>query len=118
MMIELDIKNFIDENLDYPAYMELPPNPPDKFFVIEKVGGGQDEHIDTASITIQTYAPSMFLAASIAEELNDAMLNDFILLSNISKVELNSSYNYPDTRVKKYRYQSLFDIYYYGGSST
>ena len=117
-MIELDIKNFIDENLDYPAYMELPTNPPDIFFIIEKVGGSQDTHIDNAMVTIQTYAPSMYLAASITETLKDSMLNDFILLSNISKVELNSSYNYPDTRVKKYRYQSLFEIYYYGGNET
>lgn len=117
-MIELDIKNFIDDNLDYPAYMELPSNSPDTFYIIEKVGGSQDEHIDSATVAIQTYASSMYQAASLAESLIDSMLNDFVLLSNISKVELNSSYNYPDTRVKKYRYQSLFDIYYYGGSST
>lgn len=117
-MIELDIRNFINSSLDYPAYMELPSNPPDIFFIIEKVGGGQDEHIDTATIAIQTYAASMYLAASTAESLIDSMLNDFILLSNVAKVELNSSYNYPDTKVKKYRYQSLFEIYYYGGNET
>ena len=115
-MIELDIKNFIDENFNYPAYMELPSNAPDHFFIIEKVGGSQDEHIDNAMVAIQSYAPSMYEAAMLAENMKDSMINDFILLENITKVELNSSYNYPDTRVKKYRYQSLFEIYYYGGN--
>ena len=115
-MIELDVKNFIDENLDYKAYMERPTKYTDAFFVIEKISGGRTEHLDTARVTIQTYAPSMYLAASICEKLNDAMLNDFIVLPNITSVELISTYNYPDTATKNYRYQSLFEIYYYGGN--
>ena len=115
-MIEIDIKKFIDENLDYTAYMEKPNTSNDTYFVIDKVGGGQFEHINNASVAIQTYAPSKYQAALVCEMLNEAIINDFITQPNISKVELNSSYPFPDTAEKKYRYQSLFDIYYYGGN--
>jgi len=117
-MIELDIKKFIDDEFDYPAFMERPEKAIDTFFVIEKISGSRDEQIDFARVAVQTYAPSMFLAASLCEQLNDAMLNYFIALPNITKVELNSSYNYTDTTTKKYRYQSIFEIYYYGGNDT
>lgn len=116
-MIELDIKKFIDDEFDYPAFMERPEKAIDTFFVIEKISGSRDEQIDFARVAVQTYAPSMFLAASLCEQLNDAMLNYFIALPNITKVELNSSYNYTDTTTKKYRYQSIFEIYYYGGNA-
>lgn len=116
-MIELVIKKFIDDEFDYPAFMERPEKAIDTFFVIEKISGSRDEQIDFARVAVQTYAPSMFLAASLCEQLNDAMLNYFIALPNITKVELNSSYNYTDTTTKKYRYQSIFEIYYYGGNA-
>lgn len=115
-MIEVDIKKFIDNNLDYPALMEKPGNLTGSCYVIEKLGGGQDEHIDTATVAVQTYAPSLYGAASASETMINAMLNDFVALPNISKVELNSSYNYPDTQTKHYRYQAVFEIYYYGGN--
>ena len=115
-MIELDVKKFIDSNMDFPAYMERPQTSKDTYFVIEKISGSRDEQLDSATVAIQTYAPSMYLAASTCEALNDAILNDFVVLPNISSVELNSSYNYPDTKTKSYRYQSLFEIFYYGGN--
>ena len=115
-MIEVDIKKFIDDNLDYPAYMELPGNLTGSCYIIEKLGGGRDEYIDTATVAIQTYAPSMYMAASASETMINAMLTDFEALPNITKVELNSSYNYPDTKIKYYRYQAVFDIHYYGGN--
>lgn len=114
-MIELIVKKFIDDNLDYSVYMEKPGSITEPCFVIEKLGGSQDEHIDTATIAVQTYAPSMYLAASTSETMINAMLNDFIALPEIAKVELNSSYNFPDTTTKHYRYQAIFEIYYYGG---
>lgn len=117
-MIEVDVKKFIDDNFDYPALMERPNNGTGVYFVIEKVGGSRNEHIDSAMITVQTFAPSLYQAASVCEALNEAMLNDFIVLPNISSIELNSSYNYTDTKSKDYRYQSLFEIYYYGGNDT
>lgn len=114
-MIEVLLKNFIDQNLDYPAYMEVPNTPPDNFFVIEKVGGSREEQIDSAMVAIQTYAPSLYQTAQNCNVMIDSILNDFITCPEVSSVKLNSSYNYPDTATRRYRYQSLFEIYYYGG---
>lgn len=117
-MIETEIKNFIENNLPYHAYMEIPRETPDAFFIIEKLGGTRDEQIDAAVVAVQTYAPTMYKAAEISGTLINAMLNEFIAVPDITSVRLNSSYNYPDQRIEKYRYQSLFEIYYYGGNET
>lgn len=115
-MIEIDIRNFINDNLDYPAYLEKPTGSNNPYFVIEKVGGSEAEYIKVATVAIQIYAPSLYLAMSITEILNDAMLNDFVTLPNVSRVELNSTYNFTDTTTKQYRYQSIFEIFHYGGN--
>lgn len=114
-MIELDIKNFIDANLTHPAYMQK-PNSNGAFFVIEKIGESQEEHIRYATVAIQSYGSSLYESAQIADTLNDAMIYDFVSLPNVVKVKLNSSYNFPDTEEKRFRYQSVFDITYYGGN--
>lgn len=114
-MIEVDVKNFIDNNLPYHSYVQKPPEINEPCFVIEKLGGSRNEHIDTATMAIQTYAPTPYQAANTSEIMINAMLEEFIDLPNVAKIELNSSYNYPDTTIKNYRYQAVFEIYYYGG---
>lgn len=116
-MIELDIKKFIEDEFEYPAFMERPQTAIDTFFVIEKISGSRDEQIDFARVAVQTYAPSLYQAATLCDRLNDAMMTDFVALPNITNVKINSTYNYTDTTVKKYRYQTLFEIYYYGGNA-
>ena len=36
-----------------------------------------------------------------------------ITLNSISKIKLNSDYNFTDTETKEYRYQAVFDINHY-----
>ena len=116
-MIEVILKNFIDNNFDYPAYMEIPNGAPDIFFIIEKVGGSREDHIDSATVAVQTYAPSMYQAAKISNDMIDDILNHLTDCPEVTSVTLNSSYNYPNTSTKRYRYQALFEIYYYGGNT-
>lgn len=117
-MIETILKNFIDGNTDHTAYFEIPKNIPDTFFVIEKLSGSRDEQIDSAMMAVQTYSTSMYNTASLCETLNNTVLDKLADLPEITKVTLNSSYNHPDTAIKRYRYQSVFEIYYYGGNET
>lgn len=116
-MIEVTIKNFIEENLDYPAYMEIPTSsPPDIFFVIEKISGSREDLLYSSTLAIQTYAPSMYETALACEEMTNKILDSLTECPEVTGVELNSSYNHPDTSTKRYRYQSLFEIFYYGGN--
>lgn len=110
MMVETIILNYLSDRLAVRVCMEIPAeNPPQRFVLIEKVGGGERDMIQTATLAIQSYAESMYQAATLNEQVKTAM-RDAVTLDSISRCELNSDYNYTDTTKKKYRYQAVFDI--------
>lgn len=112
-MIEVTILNYLNENLEnITAYMERPANPPKSYVLIEKTGGGEENHIRHSTIAVKSIAESLFKAALLNEEVKDLM-SSAISLDDIAKVELNSDYNFTDTSTKQYRYQAVFDITHY-----
>lgn len=111
-MIEKVILDFLKDNLSVPAFMEEQNVKVDKFVLIEKVGGSEENFIKRANIAIQSIAPTLYEAASLNEELKE-VIKDIVYLDEISKVSLNSDYNYTDTSQKRYRYQAVFDLFYY-----
>lgn len=112
-MIEVIVYTFLKNELeDVPVYMEIPEIPPEQFVLIEKTGSGLENHIKSATFAIQSYADSMFEAASLNEVVKEKML-DIIGEKEITKVSLNSDYNFTDTATKKYRYQAVFDLKHY-----
>lgn len=115
-MIEITIRNFLESKLTVPVLMEIPKSPASQFVIIEKTGGGQTDHIDSAIMTIQSYGPSMEMAAELNDEVKKWMLDGMeglVTLDEIAKVSLNSDYNYTDTTSKRYRYQAVFEIVHY-----
>ncbi|MBQ1573065.1 MAG: hypothetical protein IIZ78_18190 [Clostridiales bacterium] len=112
-MIEKAIYDFLDENMSYPVFMEIPKSSPEKFYVIEKTGSSESNHISSSTFAIQSYATSLYEAADMNEDLKQVMLNDLIEEDIIASVQLNSDYNYTDTTTKRYRYQAVFDIVHY-----
>lgn len=54
----------------------------------------------------------MYEAAVLNEELKE-VIESMIELDEISKIKLNSDYNFTDTTTKEYRYQAVFDINHY-----
>lgn len=111
-MIEITILNYLNEQLDVSAYLEMPVNPPKRFVLIEKTGSGRKNKTESSTFAMQSYAESLFRAA----ELNDALkrvVENMVLLDDIVSVRLNSDYNFTDTETKKYRYQSVYDIKHY-----
>lgn len=114
-MIEIIVKDFLKKHLKRDVYLEYPLNRKDgDFILIEKTGGDVNNHLLSAVLAIQSYGDSMYKAAILNEMVKEAMsflAND----KRISAVKLNSDYNFTDTDMKKYRYQAVFDIYYYKG---
>lgn len=111
-MIEKIVLDWLDEAVDS-AYMEIPtPLPDTPFVVIEKTGSGRTNHIDSATIAVQSYAGSMLAAAQLNEAVKAAM-EDIVSLPEVSACRLNSDYNFTDTDLKRYRYQAVFDITHY-----
>ncbi|MDD3185912.1 MAG: hypothetical protein PHT76_11505 [Anaerostipes sp.] len=108
-MIEKIILDFLNLKLDVKVYLEIPNNPDEKYVIIEKTGSGESNHVKSATIAIQSYADSLYRAASLNEELKSTM-EKAVELEQISKCKINSDYNYTDTSSKKYRYQAVYDI--------
>lgn len=95
------------------AYMEIPEGggvmP---FVIIEKTGGSLDQHIRRATVVIQSYGASLYQAANLNTQII-ALMEDIVLLPEISACELNSDYNFTDTTKKEYRYQAVYDLVYF-----
>lgn len=113
-MVEKTILDYLSKSLDVPIKMERPENEPECYVLIEKTGSNTTNHIESATLAIQSYAASMYEAAVLNCRVKEAMKNS-AMLPEISRCDCNSDYNYTDTTKKKYRYQAVFDIVYLGG---
>lgn len=113
-MVEETIMNYLSKTLAVPVHMERPENEPISYVLIEKTGSNTTNHIESATLAIQSYAASMYEAAVLNCRVKEAMKNS-AMLPEISCCSCNSDYNYTDTTKKKYRYQAVFDIVYLGG---
>lgn len=111
-MIELVIKNYLDGHLSVPSFFERPEDPPGAYVLLEKTGSAKRNYLPSATFAFQSYAPSMYEAAVLNEEVKSAA-EGMIALDEISAVNLNSDYNFTDTTTKEYRYQAVFDINHY-----
>ncbi|MBS4750970.1 hypothetical protein KG091_07750 [Carnobacteriaceae bacterium zg-ZUI78] len=111
-MIELIVKEYLSLRLDVPSFFEREPHMPDKCIIIEKTSGSYKNKLKSATIAIQSYANTLYEAALLNENVKDVM-DKIIELDTISGVHLNSDYNFTDTEMKLYRYQAVFDIFYY-----
>lgn len=111
-MIEEVILNSLNEHLSVPVFLEKQAKMPTRYVLFEKTGSSERNQLGNATFAFQSYAESMYQAAKLNEELK-AAVKDMIGLNEISKVSLNSDYNFTDTETKKYRYQAVFDIGHY-----
>lgn len=91
--------------------MEMLEKPPPQFVLIEKTGSSTKNHIESATLALQSYAGSLYLAAELNEKVKKAMDN-IATLTDISKSKRNTDYNYTDTARKQYRYQAVYDLVY------
>ena len=111
-MIETTVLNYLEDALPVHSYMERPEDPEASFVVVSKAGSSVTNRISKANITIQSYATTLAEAAAL-NELVKAAMDEMVVLDSISKVELNSDYDYTDTSMKAYRYQAVYVITHY-----
>jgi len=111
-MIELIIKQHLDERLSVPSYFEKPKDKPKRYVIVDKTGSGKTNHLPTATVAFQSYAESKYQAILLNEEVK-SVVEDMIELDDIRGLDLNSDYNFTDITTKEYRYQAVFDIRYY-----
>ena len=111
-MIEKILHDYLDGALSAPVYPSIPEPMPGRFYVLEKTGGGLQNHISSAVFALQSYGQSTYDAAAMNLAGIKAMLSA-IAMDDVSDVKLNSDYNFTDTARKRPRYQAVFNITYF-----
>lgn len=110
-MIEKYIINYL-ATAGFDAFAETPPDPPNRYVIVQKISEYESDKIRYTTIAVQSIAETMDESAKLNDEVIDCMHN-IVAMSKYGKCKLSNSYPYNDTRQKKYRYQSMFDIVYY-----
>ena len=54
-MIEEKVREYLEDKLDIPVRMEEEPGLPEEYVLIEKTGSGEENHIASATLAIQSY---------------------------------------------------------------
>ena len=111
-MIELIVRKYLISKLDIPVVLEHQKNLPKRYVLLEKTSGKRNNYLNSSTIAIQSYAESLLEAAKLNEKIKNIMY-DLVAVDEVSRVDLNSDYNFTDPETKQYRYQAIFDINYY-----
>ena len=111
-MIEIIIKEHLGALLPVPVLLERPVTDAERFVLIEKVGSGIRERLDSSTFAFQSYAGSLYEVAGL-NLLVKAAVDRLIERPEIARVQLNSDYNFTDVTTKQYRYQAVYDINHY-----
>lgn len=95
------------------AFAEDPADPTQKpYYVIQKTAGSAPQYLRRATVAVQSYGETM-LGAAQANAVMIPVVLGMAEHSAVSRVELNSDYNFTDTEKKRPRYQAVFDFTYY-----
>ena len=111
-MIEVTIYNYLKDEMDVPVFLEQPDNAPESYIVLVKTSSNYENKLSSSTFAFQSYAPSLYGAAKLNDDLKKTMYN-IVVLDEIAFVRLNSDYNFTDTTTKRYRYQAVFDFKHY-----
>ena len=112
MTVEAFIILYLSGHLSVPVSGDVPATLPASFVTVERTGGGAENKISSATIAVQSWAPTRAEAADLNALVIQQMEN-ITEEPEISRCALDSSYNYTDISRKHPRYQAVFDIVHY-----
>lgn len=111
-MIEKIVQDFLADRLPVPVWMEIPPNPPERFVLLEKTGSYEEEGLHYATLAMQSYGKTLWNVLQLNQAVKNTM-EHLDELDSICRVELNNDYHFSDPATKRRRYQAVFDVVYY-----
>lgn len=119
-MIETIIRDYLEGALSgVPVFLEMPTVPdeelPTEFVLVERIAGSKTNQIDFASFALKSYSTQCLYNAAFLDGCVRRAMDEAVTLDSIASARLASNYNFTDTSTKRYRYQAVYDIYYYGG---
>lgn len=110
-MIAKTLLDYLDNTLDVPVVMEAPEQTTG-YVLIDQTGSSRTNHIISTTFAIQSYGSSLYNAMLLNDEVKDAMVG-FAELDEITRVELETDYNFTNTATKQYRWQAVYQITHY-----
>ena len=110
-MIVTDLLQYLNEHLTVEAYAEAPEELTN-YVLIEQTASSRSNHIITTTIAVQSYGSSLLDAMTLNSEVEAAM-NGFLTLDNVTRVELETDYNFTNTTTKQHRWQAVYNITHY-----
>lgn len=113
MLIEKLVIDYLEDELDVNVYAEEPDSNEKSYVVIEKTGSGRENYINQSTIAIQSYGETLYDAMVLNDKVKEAMNELWIKSYLVTASELNSDYNFTDTKRQRYRYQAVYDLTHY-----
>ena len=110
-MIETLIIDYLSEHLEVFVGMEAPEETTD-YVLVDKTGSSRTNHIITSTFAIQSYGATLYDALLLNARVSDVM-DGLIELDEITRVELETDYNFTNTATKQYRWQAVYLITHY-----
>ena len=110
-MIAKTLLDYLGQSLDVPVVMEAPEQTTG-YVLIDQTASSRTNHIVTTTFAIQSYGASLYEAMLLNEEVKEAMVG-FAELDNVTRVELQTDYNFTNTATKQYRWQAVYLITHY-----
>lgn len=110
-MIAKTLLDYLSSVLDVPVVMEAPDQVTD-YVLIDQTGSSRMNHITTTTLALQSYGATLYNAMLLNKEVEDAM-DGFAELGEVTRVELNTDYNFTNTATKQYRWQAVYNITHY-----
>lgn len=110
-MIEKTIVDYLSENLEVFVGMEAPEQITN-YVLVDKTGSSRSNHIITSRFAIQSYGATLYSAMLLNEEV-ERVMEGLLELDEITRVQLETDYNFTNTATKQYRWQAVFSITHY-----
>ena len=111
-MIEILMLEHLQGRLGIPVYAEVPERPPEQFIVIRKGDERREDFLRCATMLARSYGPSLLAAMELSQRVLGAM-DSYPEDPRISGCYCTGDYNFTDEETKRYRYQAVFDVYYF-----
>lgn len=112
-MIELTIKQYLEDKLKIPVVFEIASDfTKKKFVLIEKLGSNNQDKLYRSSYAFKVYDESLY-KTMVLSNIVKSKIEEMIELADFAKIKIDTDYNFTDTETKKYRYQIVVDIWHY-----
>lgn len=111
-MIIKQLLDYLTENLEGIYVGVIAPEQMTDYVLIDQTGSSRTNHIITTTVAIQSYGSTPYGAMSLNERVK-AVMDGFNELGNITRVQLETDYNFTNTETKQYRWQAVYQITHY-----